>query len=93
MLSENGIRSGQIVGIMTERSPDMLIGILGILKAGGAYLPIDPDYPDERISFMLTDSGARVLLTQSGLGISGMDGSRFYTSISLNPFQQTERKK
>lgn len=74
MLSENGIRSGQIVGMMTERSPDMLIGILGILKAGGAYLPIDPEYPDERISFMLTDSGARVLLTQSGLGISGMDG-------------------
>ncbi|QPK87040.1 amino acid adenylation domain-containing protein [Bacillus velezensis] len=74
MLSENGIRSGQIVGIMTERSPEMLIGIFGILKAGGAYLPIDPDYPDERISFMLTDSGARVLLTQSGLGISGMDG-------------------
>ncbi|QBG56334.1 non-ribosomal peptide synthetase [Bacillus amyloliquefaciens] len=74
MLSENGIRSGQIVGIMTERSPDMLIGILGILKAGGAYLPIDPEYPDERISFMLTDSGARVLLTQSGLGISGLAG-------------------
>ncbi|MBY8914908.1 amino acid adenylation domain-containing protein [Bacillus sp. YC2] len=67
MLTENGVRSGQIVGLMTERSPEMLIGILGILKAGGAYLPIDPDYPDERIAFMLSDSGARVLLTQSGL--------------------------
>ncbi|MCY9324261.1 AMP-binding protein, partial [Bacillus haynesii] len=66
MLNENGIGSGQVVGLMTERSLDMLVGILGILKAGGAYLPIDPDYPAERIRFMLDDSGAKLLLIQSG---------------------------
>lgn len=66
MLNEHGIGSGQVVGLMTERSLDMLVGILGILKAGGAYLPIDPDYPAERIRFMLDDSGAQLLLTHSG---------------------------
>ncbi|MCY9107205.1 amino acid adenylation domain-containing protein [Bacillus atrophaeus] len=65
MLMKKGVRSEQIVGLMTERSPDMLIGILAILKAGGAYLPIDPDYPQERISFMLNDSGAEMLLTHA----------------------------
>ena len=49
------------MGIMMERSIEMIIGILGILKAGGAYLPIDPDYPQERIDYMLKDSGAKIL--------------------------------
>ncbi|MDW6053711.1 amino acid adenylation domain-containing protein [Bacillus paralicheniformis] len=66
VLNEHGVGSGQVVGLMTDRSLDMLVGILGILKAGGAYLPIDPDYPAERIRFMLNDSGAKLLLTQSG---------------------------
>src|SRR5690606_25155010 len=45
-----------------------IVGILGILKAGGAYLPIDPEYPQERISYMLEDSGAKVVLSGRGLG-------------------------
>jgi len=52
---------------MVERSVEMIIGILGILKAGGAYLPIDPDYPRERIDYMLKDSNAKVLITTSTL--------------------------
>ncbi|MCX6584304.1 MAG: AMP-binding protein, partial [Candidatus Aminicenantes bacterium] len=52
-----------IVGIMMERSVGMIVGILGILKSGGAYLPIDPEYPKERIDYMLKDSGAKLLLT------------------------------
>ncbi|MCT4618559.1 MAG: amino acid adenylation domain-containing protein, partial [Marinisporobacter sp.] len=56
-----------IVGIMVERSIEMIVGILGILKAGGAYLPIDPEYPKERIEFMLEDSRADIVLTQSHL--------------------------
>src|SRR6202171_797553 len=45
----------------------MLVGLLGILKAGGAYLPLDPDYPPERLAFMLADAGAPVLLTRTTL--------------------------
>ena len=55
------------VGICVERSLEMLIGLLGILKAGGAYVPLDPAYPKQRLSFMLEDAGASVLLTQSEL--------------------------
>lgn len=55
------------VGLCVNRSPEMLVGVLGILKAGGAYVPLDPAYPPERLAFMLADSQAAVLLTQAGL--------------------------
>ena len=55
------------MGLCVERSPEMLIGLLGILKAGGAYLPLDPDYPPERLAFMLADAGVATLVTQSTL--------------------------
>ncbi|UCH97167.1 MAG: AMP-binding protein, partial [Candidatus Aminicenantes bacterium] len=63
LLIEKGVKPGAIVAIMLERSMNMIIGILGILKVGGAYLPIDPEYPEERIQYMLTDSSAKILLT------------------------------
>ncbi|NIM11725.1 MAG: amino acid adenylation domain-containing protein [Candidatus Aminicenantes bacterium] len=63
LLKEKGVLADSIIGIMTERSVEMIIGILGILKAGGAYLPIDPDYPQDRINYMLKDSSAAFLLT------------------------------
>jgi amino acid adenylation domain-containing protein len=66
-LREKGVKADSIVGIMAERSFEMIVGILGILKAGGAYLPLDPEYPKERIKFMLEDSEAKILLTQSNL--------------------------
>ena len=55
------------MGLCAERSLEMLVGLIGILKAGGAYLPLDPDYPAERLAFMLADAGAPLLLTQSAL--------------------------
>nr|QNL14925.1 AptD [Brasilonema sp. CT11] len=61
------IHPDTLISICVERSLEMIIGILGILKAGGAYVPIDPNYPTERIQFMLEDSGTSVLLTQSYL--------------------------
>lgn len=64
LLIKRGVSTGDIVGLMLDRSPDMVIGVLSILKAGGAYLPIDPEYPQERISFMLNDSGTEILLTE-----------------------------
>ena len=67
ILQEKGVKPDVIVGIMVERSIEMIIGILGILKAGGAYLPIEPEYPGERIKYMLKDSGTKILLTGPGL--------------------------
>ena len=62
-----GVGPEVVVGLCVERSLEMLVGLLGILKAGGAYLPLDPDYPPERLAFMLADARAPVLVTHSAL--------------------------
>ncbi len=62
-----GVGSEVRVGLFTQRSLDMLVGVLGIIKAGGAYVPLDPAYPAVRLGLMLTDSGAPVLLTSTSL--------------------------
>jgi amino acid adenylation domain-containing protein len=62
-----GVGPETVVGLCVERSFEMIVGLLGILKAGGAYLPLDPAYPRERLSFMVTDAGARLLLTERAL--------------------------
>ncbi|HYE31499.1 MAG TPA: amino acid adenylation domain-containing protein [Methylomirabilota bacterium] len=59
---ENGL-----IGLATERSIDMLVGMLGILKAGAAYVPLDPSYPRERLQWMIEDTGMKLLVTQSKL--------------------------
>ncbi|WP_127573231.1 non-ribosomal peptide synthetase, partial [Paenibacillus xylaniclasticus] len=61
-LRKLGVRADNRVGLLAERSVEMIAGILGILKAGGAYVPIDPSYPQERIAYMLDDSGSRWLV-------------------------------
>ena len=66
-LRNNGIGKNDIVGIMVNRSLEMLIAILAVLKAGGAYTPIDPEYPKDRITYMLKNSNAKLLLTQKHL--------------------------
>ncbi|MBW4429031.1 MAG: amino acid adenylation domain-containing protein [Nostoc desertorum CM1-VF14] len=63
-LQSLGVGTEVLVGICVERSLDMIVGLLGILKAGAAYVPLDPTYPQERLSFMLSDSQVQVLLTQ-----------------------------
>ncbi|NIM13336.1 MAG: AMP-binding protein, partial [Candidatus Aminicenantes bacterium] len=70
LLCEKGVGPDTIVGIMVERSIELIIGIMGILKAGGAYLPIDLNYPQERTNYMLKDSNVRVLLKKSEIRIS-----------------------
>jgi amino acid adenylation domain-containing protein/non-ribosomal peptide synthase protein (TIGR01720 family) len=62
LLRERGVKPDTIVAIMMERSIEMIIGILAILKSGGAYLPVDPDYPEDRINYMLKDSAAEIQL-------------------------------
>lgn len=66
-LVSRGVGPDQLVGICVERSLEMVIGLLGILKAGGAYVPVDPDYPRERLEYMLTNAAPRVLLIQEHL--------------------------
>ena len=66
-LREHGVRADQPVGLCVERSVEMVVGMLGVLKAGGGYVPIDPEYPRERVSLMLADSGLELLLTQQQL--------------------------
>jgi amino acid adenylation domain-containing protein len=66
-LQSLGVKPDELVGICVERSLEMIVGLLGILKAGGAYVPFDPDYPIERLSFMLEDAAVKVLLTQQEL--------------------------
>jgi amino acid adenylation domain-containing protein len=66
-LRARGVGPDVLVGLCVERSAEVVVGILGVLKAGGAYVPLDPAYPQERLAFMLEDSGASVLLTQRHL--------------------------
>ncbi|MBA2582913.1 MAG: amino acid adenylation domain-containing protein, partial [Bacteroidetes bacterium] len=67
ILLQKGIKKEDIVGIMMNRTPEMFISILGVWKAGAAYVPIDPEYPLDRIDHMLTDSGIQILVTQESL--------------------------
>ena len=66
-LLENGLRRGAFVGVCAERSVGMLVSLLAVLKAGGVYLPLDPNYPSERLNYMLEDAGASFLITQQKL--------------------------
>ena len=67
LILAKGGRPNTVVGLYTERSPEMIVGILGILKAGCAYLPLDPEYPEERIHFMAQDAGTSLILTPERL--------------------------
>jgi amino acid adenylation domain-containing protein len=84
-LRMHGVRSNSLVAIYLERSIEMLVGILGVWKAGGAYVPIDPDYPAERVRFMLQDTKAVVVLTHKDL--SGALASSGATILHLDAAQ------
>lgn len=62
-LREKGVKPDNIIGIMFDRSVEMIISIFAILKAGGAYLPIDPQYPEDRIKYMIENGGLQILLS------------------------------
>jgi amino acid adenylation domain-containing protein/FkbM family methyltransferase len=63
-LQAQGIGPDVLVGVVLERSVEMVVGLLGILKAGAAYVPLDPAYPQKRLSFMINDARARLILTE-----------------------------
>lgn len=62
-----GVQPDERVAIALERSPQMIVALLAVLKAGGAFVPLDPEYPPERLAFMLEDAGAKILLTRTGI--------------------------
>ncbi len=87
------VKRNDLVGIMLNRSVEILICIIGILKAGGAYVPIDPTYPKDRIKYMLDNSNAKVLLTQQEISnniefknklIVDIDKSTIYSRPNTN---------
>ncbi|MBZ9636379.1 non-ribosomal peptide synthetase [Clostridium sp. FP1] len=91
-LRERGVKPDSIVGIMVERSTYMIVGIMAVLKAGGAYLPIDPEYPEERIKYMLENSNVEILLIQSKLKekttfkgeLLDLEDEKYYGGIGQN---------
>ena len=62
-LAARGVRRGDVVGVLIERSWQQVVGLLGVLKAGAAYLPLDPGHPAQRQDYMLRDAGVRVVVT------------------------------
>ncbi|AUT02775.1 non-ribosomal peptide synthetase [Nostoc sp. CENA543] len=102
LIHNHQIQPDTLIGISVERSLEMIIGLLGILKAGGAYVPIDPNYPPERIQFMLEDSGISILLSQSfllhklplteltnSLQVICLDAENFTGESTANPTPQS----
>jgi len=81
-----GLQPDCFVGVMLDRSTETVISLLAIQKAGGIYVPIDPNYPDERIAFMLADTGADVLITQSSYLFKAGDfaGQFFATDLEMD---------
>ncbi|MBI6550296.1 amino acid adenylation domain-containing protein [Xenorhabdus lircayensis] len=76
-LEERGVNPGDIIAVSLERSPEMIAAIFGILKAGAAYLPIDSEYPEDRVKYMLEDSCAKVVISNLPHVIAGDDPRRF----------------
>ncbi|WP_232661299.1 non-ribosomal peptide synthetase [Pseudonocardia sp. TRM90224] len=76
-LTRLGVRPGAPVAVHLQRSPDLVVALLGVLKAGAAYVPLDPGYPAQRLDFMLADSGAAAVITTD----AGLPG----TAVRLDP--------
>src|SRR6266550_7496552 len=93
LLRGNGVRSGQIVGIMVERSFAMIIGIFGIMKAGAAYLPLSPGDPPDRIRYVLADACVGIVLVHGatapkappGVTVIDLEQTDIYNGPSHNP--------
>src|SRR5262249_4979047 len=82
-LQERGVGPEVKVGVCVERSVGLVVGIMGIVKAGGTYVPMDPDYPGERLSYMVKDAGIKILLAgeQERKGLGGLEAEVSYLDI------------
>ncbi|MZF90944.1 AMP-binding protein, partial [Streptomyces sp. SID5643] len=68
LLTDRGVGPESVVGVILERSPELMVTLLAVLKAGGAYLPIDPEHPADRITFMIEDAAPTAVVTTTELG-------------------------
>lgn len=92
-LEELGVKAGDLVALYMDRSVEMVVGILGILKAGAAYVPLDPTYPVERLSFMLEDTRAPVILTRGSLlAVNAFPGHRIIAIEQITPATPCENR-
>ncbi len=96
-LIKNGITRNTYVGVLFNRSLEMIISILAVLKAGGAYVPINPDYPNDRIDFMLSDSDCKLLLKAEKLEYTNnsyktiiVNNSKLKTSIIFDNINEPD---
>ncbi|MDE9445560.1 amino acid adenylation domain-containing protein [Xenorhabdus bovienii] len=99
-LIDFGIQPDDRVAICAERSPDMIIGMLGILKAGAGYIPLDTEYPAERLAYILSDSAPKLLLTQQhlqarlavdGLPVWRLDDASHLNTVAQQPTHNPEQ--
>ncbi|WP_186435624.1 non-ribosomal peptide synthetase, partial [Xenorhabdus innexi] len=92
-LIASGVKPDDRVAICVDRSPDMIIGLFGILKAGAGYVPLDPDYPTERLAYILSDCAPQLLLTQAHLQprlhtdvpVWAMDDTGYLNTVAQQP--------
>ena len=84
LLRERGVRRGDCVGLWLPRSMDVLVGLLGILKAGAAYVPLDPEYPADRVAFVLNDCRARAVVTNSAFAARGGGWNGGVSTLALD---------
>ncbi|MGH7827003.1 MAG: AMP-binding protein, partial [Candidatus Binatia bacterium] len=84
-LRRKGINPGTLVGLCLERSPEMIVGILGVMKAGGAYVPLDPQYPRDRLKMLMDDIQTPILLTEQDLAERLIDFGAELVCLDLAP--------
>jgi amino acid adenylation domain-containing protein len=86
-LATRGIGPGHFVGVLGQRSSELLAAVLGVLEAGAAYLPLDPDLPEDRLRFMLEDSQARLVLSEQSAPSAVPPGVPVLTLRELEPLR------
>lgn len=93
-LHDRGIGKGHVVGLCVERSMTMMVSVLGILKSGAAYLPLDPDYPAERLAHMITDAGVQVIVCNLGLTdiLPVFDGDMIVLESQMDDIRSMENR-
>jgi amino acid adenylation domain-containing protein len=93
-LQKAGVGPDVLVGLYTERSLNLVVGLLGILKAGGAYVPLDPNFPEDRISFMVSDSGLKTVVTTDTLAAQAQHlGAKNLVNLDRLPRKADPAKK